>query len=257
MSPRRPLPVFTREEVNAHRSKDSCYVSLNTKVYDVTDFINDHPGGVDVILDCAGHDIDQILRDPASHTHSDMAYTVLEEFLVGYLALDKEHERNVGGSKHSHGYDYGKQVNGNAATSEHEQTRNSLRTGAFYEESLSKDTDYEQDYKEHKFLDLSRPLLHQLWFGGFSKDFYLDQVHRPRHYKGGQSAALFGNFLEPLSKTTWWIIPTLWLPCLTYGTCVASQGFDRQLHTACYWLFGLFFWSIIEYVLHRFLFHLD
>merc|ERR1712093_854608 len=33
------------------------------------------------------------------------------------------------------------------------------------------------------------------WHVGFSKDFYLEQIHRPRHYKGGESAPLFGNFL--------------------------------------------------------------
>src|SRR6266536_3122109 len=91
-------------------------------------------------------------------------------------------------------------------------------TGMSSEEDLTKETDLVNDYKTHKFLDLNKPLLMQVWFGGFSKEFYLVQVHRPRHYKGGESAPLFGNFLEPLSKTPWWVVPLVWLPLVSYGT---------------------------------------
>ncbi len=75
--------------------------------------------------------------------------------------------------------------------------------------------------------------------------------------KGGQSAPLFGNFLEPLSKTPWWLIPTLWLPCVAYGTYEASKGFEHAYEVAPAWLVGLGVWTLIEYILHRFLFHLD
>jgi 4-hydroxysphinganine ceramide fatty acyl 2-hydroxylase len=122
---------------------------------------------------------------------------------------------------------------------------------------LERETDLAHDYKTHKFLDLNRPLLMQVWFGGFSKDFYLEQIHRPRHYKGGESAPLFGNFLEPLSKTAWWVVPTVWLPPVVYGTYVASKGFSSIGGEAAYWFLGLFLWTLVEYVLHRFLFHLD
>ena len=125
------------------------------------------------------------------------------------------------------------------------------------EEDLSKETDIAQDYQKHKFLDLNRPLFLQIWNGGFSKKFYLDQVHRPRHYRGGDSAPLFGNFLEPLTKTAWWVVPTLWLPCVCYGVYLANQGLETPSITAAYWVFGVFLWSFIEYCMHRFLFHLD
>jgi 4-hydroxysphinganine ceramide fatty acyl 2-hydroxylase len=122
---------------------------------------------------------------------------------------------------------------------------------------LEKETDLLDDYKKHKFLDLNKPLLMQIWFGGFSKDFYLEQVHRPRHYKGGESAPLFGNFLEPLSKTAWYVIPIVWLPPVAYGTIVGGAGCPNIFQAAAYWLLGLFLWTLTEYILHRFLFHLD
>ncbi|RYP84551.1 hypothetical protein DL770_005205 [Monosporascus sp. CRB-9-2] len=240
------LPTLTQAEVESHNTKKSCYVTVGTNVYDVTDFLDSHPGGADLVLQWAGKDITEILKDEDSHAHSETAYEVLDESLVAFLVPDK---LAPNGKVQKAIKD--PQTNGKANTYVHP------RTGMSCEEDLSKDTDLENDYKTHKFLDLNRPLLMQIWNGGFSKEFYLDQIHRPRHYRGGASAPLFGNFLEPLSKTPWWMVPTLWLPCVAYGTYLAREGFSSSLIEAAYWAFGFFLWSLIEYLMHRFLFHLD
>ncbi|OHE92634.1 cytochrome b5-like Heme/Steroid binding domain-containing protein [Colletotrichum orchidophilum] len=282
--PSRTLPTFTRAEVEAHNSKKSCYVTIGSNVYDVTDFAQDHPGGAHLVYDYAGKDIDAILRDPTSHPHSETAYEVLDESLVGFVINQKAADgiRKVNGTANgkANGLANGNgKANGNGngngngiiektgeakgvQINEHGELWDGERwvhprTGMASEEDLSKETDYTSDYKKHKFLDLSRPLFPQIWFGGFSKEFYLDQVHRPRHYKGGESAPLFGNFLEPLSKTPWWVVPLAWLPPVAYGTYLAREGMDSSFQEFCYWGFGFFLWSLIEYVLHRFLFHLD
>lgn len=240
------LPTLTQAEVESHNTKKSCYVTVGTNVYDVTDFLDSHPGGADLVLQWAGKDITEILKDEDSHTHSETAYEVLDESLVAFLVVDK---LAPNGKVQKAIKD--PQTNGKVNTYVHP------RTGMSCEEDLSKDTDLENDYKTHKFLDLNRPMLMQIWNGGFSKEFYLDQVHRPRHYRGGASAPLFGNFLEPLSKTPWWMVPTLWLPCVAYGTYLAREGFSSSLIEAAYWAFGFFLWSLIEYLMHRFMFHLD
>ncbi|KAK3344119.1 hypothetical protein B0T25DRAFT_318398 [Lasiosphaeria hispida] len=241
--PGRTLPTFTLAEVESHNSTKSCFVTIGKNVYDVTDFIDSHPGGSELVLEYAGKDIADILKDEASHTHSEAAYDVLDDSLVGFLALTN-----------------GTAANGKAQPSAADNGDGIVphpRTGMSREEDLSKETDIVDDYKTHKFLDLNRPLLLQVWFGGFSKEFYLEQVHRPRHYKGGESAPIFGNFLEPLSKTPWWMIPVVWLPPMSYGVYLASAGFASWTGVARYWLFGLAIWSLLEYILHRFLFHLD
>ncbi|KAF4507290.1 hypothetical protein G6O67_005947 [Ophiocordyceps sinensis] len=253
--PSRTLPTFTRAEVESHDSSSSCYVTIGTKVYDVTDFMQDHPGGSDLILEYAGRDVEDILKDFASHPHSEAAYEILDDSLVGFVPPVKAVAAN-GSAVHLNGDATGS-VNGVAKTGPDSAITIHARTGMSCEEDLSKDTDYSQDYKKHKFLDLGRPLFPQIWNGGFSKEFYLDQVHRPRHYKGGDSAPLFGNFLEPLSKTPWWMVPSIWLPCVAYGTYLAHQGLGKLTVTASYWAFGLFLWTFVEYCLHRFLFHLD
>lgn len=244
--PARTLPTFTRAEVEKHSSSKSCYVTIGTKVFDVTDFIDDHPGGGDLILEYAGKDIEDILKDVTSHPHSESAYEVLDDSLVGFVVPQKAVPAGEASSVRD-------TVNGEVPEGEDIHPR----TGMSCEEDLSKETDWSNDYKKHKFLDLGRPLLPQVWFGGFSKDFYLDQVHRPRHYKGGKSAPLFGNFLEPLSLTPWWLVPTIWVPCVMYGTVTANQGLSNPVVTGSFWTFGFFLWTLIEYLMHRCLFHID
>merc|ERR1719181_155212 len=47
---------FTLEEVAKHNNKESCWVVLDDRVLDVTDFLKDHPGGELAILTFAGKD---------------------------------------------------------------------------------------------------------------------------------------------------------------------------------------------------------
>ena len=79
------IRIYTEEDVAAHSSAANCWVSRNGKVYNVTSFIADHPGGDDLILKYAGKDIGAIMKDPEEHDHSDAAYDILEEFVVGRL----------------------------------------------------------------------------------------------------------------------------------------------------------------------------
>lgn len=48
--------VFSEEEVAQHNNKDNCWVVLHDKVYDLTTFLPDHPGGPMSILTFAGKD---------------------------------------------------------------------------------------------------------------------------------------------------------------------------------------------------------
>jgi 4-hydroxysphinganine ceramide fatty acyl 2-hydroxylase len=216
MSPSRTLPTFLRAELATHNTNKSCYVTIGTRVFDVTDFIDSHPGGGELVLEYGGKDVSDILKDESSHFHSEAAYEVLEDSFIGFVATEKAADGTVLNPQPGQ--------NANGLDSKAGEARPVYATGMSSAEDLSKETDLFDDYQKHKFLDLNKPLLLQVWFGGFSKDFYLEQVHRPRHYKGGESAPLFGNFLEPLTKTPWWAIPVLWLPAVAYGTYLASEG---------------------------------
>lgn len=40
-----PQTFVSHDEVSKHKSKDDCWVILHAKVYDVTSFVQEHPGG--------------------------------------------------------------------------------------------------------------------------------------------------------------------------------------------------------------------
>lgn len=261
--PARTLPSIPRSEVEAHNSKKSCYVTIGERVFDVTDFVDDHPGGGDLILQYAGKDVKEIMEDEASHSHTDAAYEILEESLVGFMPTDPVLKATVNSSQPDQVLPLPATANGNQQLKTQGVQADELPTRSPYEstgmssaEDLSKDTDLDSDWKEHKFLDLNKPLFAQMFFSKFPKDFYLEQVHRPRHYRGGDSAPLFGNILEPLSKTAWYIVPMLWLPPVMYGSYLGVSNLPA-LQGPAYWCLGLFLWTLVEYILHRFLFHID
>ena len=41
------LPHFTKEEIAHHNNEGSAWIILNDRVYDVTNFLLEHPGGED------------------------------------------------------------------------------------------------------------------------------------------------------------------------------------------------------------------
>lgn len=81
--------IFTSEDVEGHKSASGCWVSRNEKVYDITPFLPDHPGGDDIVLKYAGRDVEQIMKDNVEHDHSDAAYDMLEEYLIGRIGTEE------------------------------------------------------------------------------------------------------------------------------------------------------------------------
>lgn len=242
------LQLLSAATVEQHNTKNDCWVVLyGRKVYDITSFIDEHPGGGDILLPYAGKDVTEIMADTISHEHSESAYEMLDDgMLVGYLATPTEESELLN--------------NKNKTPVEVKLNEENIDLYEFHdklpkEELLSIQTDFSEDHKKHKFLDLNKPLLTQVLFGNFSKDFYLDQVHRPRHYGKG-SAPLFGNFLEPLSLTPWWVVPLVWLPPNMAFFYVGLVN-QHWLIAISFWVMGLFVWTLVEYCLHRFIFHLD
>ena len=261
--PGRTLPTIPSSDVASRNTSASCYVTIGAKVYDVTPFLDDHPGGGDLILEYGGKDVAEIMRDEISHSHSEAANEILEDHLAGFVATESVIKTAMQSQQPANILPLPPNVAGihelrqNGAAAELETKQVCGTTGMSSSADLSVETDVKKDYVTHKFLDLDKPLLMQVWNGGFGKDFYLEQVHRPRHYKGGESAPLFGNFLEPLSKTAWYVVPMVWLPPVAYGTFIAYHGLPSFLQLALYWLTGLGLWTLIEYGLHRGLFHVD
>ena len=248
------LPLIATRDIASSNTEESCYVTIGANVYDVTSFLNDHPGGGDLILEYGGKDVEEIMGDESSHLHSEVAYEVLNDNLIGFVSNGVSNEAVV---EHNQPEDIVPMLPNNRAIRGKVIFTPGAPTGLSGVEDTTKETNLSADFKTHRFLDMNKPLLGQVWNGGFSKEFYLEQVHRPRYYRGGDSAPLFGNALEPLSKTVWWLVPVIYLPPITLGTFVAGQGISSLAITAVYWLLGTLLWPFTEYIVHRTICHAD
>ncbi|RGP60852.1 cytochrome b5 [Fusarium longipes] len=73
---------FTMQDVAEHNTSSDIYMVVHDKVYDCTKFLDEHPGGEEVMLDVAGQDATEAFEDVG---HSDEAREVLDGLLVGEL----------------------------------------------------------------------------------------------------------------------------------------------------------------------------
>ncbi|XP_037711206.1 acyl-CoA 6-desaturase [Drosophila subpulchrella] len=89
------LPEISLEEVAQHDSFDDCWVVIYDRVYDVTHFLRDHPGGDDVIMDHAGRDATIAFHGTG---HSGDAIELMKDFLIGQLPV-RQHIFRTGKNK--------------------------------------------------------------------------------------------------------------------------------------------------------------
>eukprot|EP00958_Prasinococcus_capsulatus_P010685 scaffold1042_cov401-Prasinococcus_capsulatus_cf.AAC.12 len=76
-----PQATYTKEEVAKHDKRDDCWIIVDGKVYDVTDYVEEHPGG-DAILNNAGADSSDAFHGPQ---HPSRVFDIVDDFLIGTL----------------------------------------------------------------------------------------------------------------------------------------------------------------------------
>ncbi|KAJ4722973.1 Cytochrome b5 [Melia azedarach] len=74
--------VFTLAEVSEHNNAKDCWLIINGKVYDVTKFLEDHPGGDEVMLSATGKDATDDFEDIG---HSLSAREMVDQYYVGEI----------------------------------------------------------------------------------------------------------------------------------------------------------------------------
>ncbi|KAL9224388.1 hypothetical protein vseg_000425 [Gypsophila vaccaria] len=101
-------------------------------------------------------------------------------------------------------------------------------------------------------VDLNKPLVCQV---GHLGEAYDEWVHKPIISKTGPR--FFANdYMEMLTRTRWWVIPLVWLPVICCLVYVSIQKDLTPVQAATAVLSGIFVWTLMEYTLHRFLFHM-
>ncbi|XP_030029956.2 fatty acid 2-hydroxylase [Manduca sexta] len=209
-------------------------VKFNNNYYDLKMFLRDHPGGVNTLEMYKGKSVMQAMK---KYGHSNSAYHLMRDFQV----KDDELKDVILSDNVSE--------NGRIITSE-EASRDEEEI-AFLEELESR-------------LDWSKPILRQL------------DVIAPHYEKWVNSAVyrqcrLFSSpFLESFTYTPWYLVPMFWIPIILYMgwmqyfehvlCIVTDKCTESRLSTLQYIIHiiqGIGLWTIIEYSMHRWVFHRD
>ncbi|KAG1941267.1 cytochrome b5 [Pimephales promelas] len=89
------VKYYTVEEIQAHNMIKDTWLIIHDKVYDITSFMEEHPGGEEVLLEQAGSDATESFEDVG---HSTDAREMLQQYYIGELHMDdrkKESKKDV------------------------------------------------------------------------------------------------------------------------------------------------------------------
>ncbi|XP_066594321.1 uncharacterized protein [Prorops nasuta] len=90
------VPIISLDEVAWHDTADDCWLVIYDYVYDCTQFLKNHPGGQDVLLEYAGRDATLAFIGTG---HSKAARKILQTYLIGELPTSERIFRAPGGVK--------------------------------------------------------------------------------------------------------------------------------------------------------------
>jgi len=85
---------FSLKEVSEHNSNKSTWLVIHDDIFDVTKFLDEHPGGEEVLLEQAGKDATENFEDVG---HSTDARELMKEYKVGTLTeQDRKNTQDKG-----------------------------------------------------------------------------------------------------------------------------------------------------------------
>lgn len=79
---------YTLEEVAQHNKDGDCWLVIDGNVYDVSNFMNDHPGGGSLLLNASGpgQDASEPFEDAE---HSKSAKNQMKTMMIGTIVQEK------------------------------------------------------------------------------------------------------------------------------------------------------------------------
>mmetsp|Transcript_115298 Transcript_115298/g.162105 ORF Transcript_115298/g.162105 Transcript_115298/m.162105 type:complete len:130 (+) Transcript_115298:55-444(+) len=81
------VKTITLKEIEKHNSSDDCWLAIDGSVYDITAFLDQHPGGEEVVLETAGTDASGAFDDVG---HSSDARDMLKKYKIGELPEEEK-----------------------------------------------------------------------------------------------------------------------------------------------------------------------
>jgi len=81
--------LYRREEVAKKSNSEGAWIVIHNSVYNVTEFLNEHPGGEEVLLEQAGKDGTEAFEDVG---HSTDARELMKKYKIGELVEEDRTE---------------------------------------------------------------------------------------------------------------------------------------------------------------------
>ncbi|XP_022059043.1 cytochrome b5 isoform X2 [Acanthochromis polyacanthus] len=79
------VKYYTLEDIRVHNMSNDTWLIIHDKVYDITGFLEEHPGGEEVLLEQAGADATESFEDVG---HSTDAREMLQQYFIGEVHMD-------------------------------------------------------------------------------------------------------------------------------------------------------------------------
>ncbi|EIE18666.1 cytochrome b5 [Coccomyxa subellipsoidea C-169] len=76
----KPTKLYSVKDLKQHTTEDDCWIAISGRVYDVTHFLDEHPGGFDIIVTNTGKDATEDFEEIG---HSNAAKEMLAKYLIG------------------------------------------------------------------------------------------------------------------------------------------------------------------------------
>ncbi|NXC41250.1 FA2H hydroxylase, partial [Penelope pileata] len=237
---------FSAAEVRERCARGACLVRCRRRLYDLSAFVRLHPGGERLLRSRAGTDVSAALDGPP-HRHSANARRWLEQYYVGELQESAQPPQRC----------FSLSLQGSP------EAEKPACAAARRLDPRCRPVDVGTD-----LVDWRKPLL---WQVGYLGEKYDEWVHQPVD----RPIRLFhSDVLEALSKTAWYVVFLVWTPVVLYLSWVSytalAQGNTRlfssftteysipvhKYYFPFIFLLGMFLWSLLEYLIHRFVFHM-
>ncbi|NXI15087.1 FA2H hydroxylase, partial [Irena cyanogastra] len=244
---------FSAAEVRARCAQGACLVSCRRRLYDLSGFVRLHPGGEQLLRRRAGTDVSAALDGPP-HRHSENARRWLEQYYVGEIEQVPPRDRT------GTGLVWERVCSPKPAAA--------AQLCAWCWDSLWVPQHHNHCLLPQDLVDWQKPLL---WQVGYLGEKYDEWVHQPVD----RPIRLFhSDFFEFLSKTAWYVVFMVWTPVVLYLSWVSytslAQGNTRlfssftteysipvhKYYFPFIFLLGMILWSLLEYLIHRFVFHM-
>ena len=80
------LNEYSLNDLSKHNKPNDCWILIKDKIYDVTNFLEDHPGGRKILLEYGGKNGTRYFNEIF---HSNDAISQMKKYLVGKLEKKK------------------------------------------------------------------------------------------------------------------------------------------------------------------------